>query len=469
MKTKAARILSILLTLCVVSAATSVTISADSEAAAFSDVSRGDWYYDAVIYCYEFELMNGTGGLQFSPSNTLTRAMAVTILYRFLGSPSASGLGNPFTDVPNNEWYSDAVKWMSMMGYVNGYGDSLFGLEDDVTKEQAATMLYRVADEYALEQAYTMGTIGGVPYTDLDKLSDWAYGAVVTLNDCGIFSYIPGVKFNPQASATRAEMASILYGFYAALIAEDGYSHGYNEDEGVFYSAGDMLENLLMVADHEDLMFISADPESLEYLTLEDTVEHMVDTHRGRDDERILLTPLKDGVYISIDIVNYEDFFVEDPMVENISELYVDAGETVMLFAPLRGIPNVMVTVEWGPMRAAWHNSLDSTAGEIGTEWVTGYYYEDYYGDDNSEFTEDFFHIIQNLCEETMNHFKQGMVAVWLEDYVIIEGEACWTIAIGTDHEEHFVTEFIYAVGQESKTVYRFDVLEDEWVGLPMG
>jgi len=282
----------------------------------FTDVSEDAWYYDPVEFCYNWGFMNGTGNGMFSPNDTLTRAMAATILYRLLDSPDASGLGNPFSDVPEGQWYSAAIKWMSMMDYVNGYGNGLFGPEDPVTKEQAAVMLYRIINQDDLERAYTTGTTAGVPYQDFDKLSEWAYGAVVTLNDVGIFTYIPGFIFNPQTPATRAEMASMLFGYYVCVFESD--------------------------------------------------------------------------------------------------------------------------------------------------EW---------YGDNNdgSWFAEDAFYIIENLCEETMNLLKKGMTAMWVGDYEIIGGEACWKIALGTDHEEHFVVEFVYAVGEEMGGVFRYDVLTDAWIPVNVG
>ena len=440
-KHRTGKLLCVLLTLCMILSIASVTVSADPKALNFADVKPDDWYYDAVEFCFEEGLMMGTDNDMFSPSDTLTRAMAATILYRLLGTPSADGLENPFTDVPEGEWYSDAVKWMSMMDYVNGYGNGLFGPEDNVTKEQAAAMLYRIIDERVFPPS---GFHIGIDYLDIEEVSDWAYAEVYTLNRMGIFNQIPGARFNPQTPAARAEMASMLFGFYA-VTGEDYFDN--------------VMDHLLALADLEDLMFIAADPYLWGYIDLEETVACMVDTHLAEDHERILLVPLKDGLNISVDIVESggEAFIVK----ENIAEFSADTGETVMLFAPILETPNVMVTVIWDGMSEVWVNSIYSNAGQYGTEWLTGWYDEDDY--DDFWFESKFFYVIENLCDETVNLLKKGMVAVWLNDYEVIGGEGCWKIAIGTGNEEHFAAEFIYAVGEDSGEIYRYDVITDNW------
>jgi len=95
-----------------------------------------------------------------------------------------------------------------------------------------------------------------------------------------------------------------------------------------------------------------------------------------------------------------------------------------------------------------------------------------FYGDDGwyDGYTEErVLYIIGNLCDETVNYFEQGMTALYIQDYELIDGEMCWKVALGTNHDENFVTEVIYAVEVESMQVYRYDVLDDTWVPLVMG
>ena len=100
----------------------------------FKDVTKGDWYYNAVEYVFKTKLMIGTSADEFSPSSTLTRAMIATILYRNAGEPDVSALANPFNDVGAGQWYTDAVKWAADRGIVKGYGDGNFGTDRKSTR-----------------------------------------------------------------------------------------------------------------------------------------------------------------------------------------------------------------------------------------------------------------------------------------------------------------------------------------------
>jgi len=109
-------------------------IAGAAELAAFRDVSTAAWYNDAVNYVFANKLMVGTSDTTFEPNTPLTRAMIVPILYRHAGEPDVSSLNNPFNDVPEGQWFSDAVIWASANRVVNGYGDGKFGSNDPVTR-----------------------------------------------------------------------------------------------------------------------------------------------------------------------------------------------------------------------------------------------------------------------------------------------------------------------------------------------
>ena len=87
----------------------------------FTDVATGEWYYEAVQYVYDNELMNGMSATTFEPNSTTTRGMIVTMLYRLENEPTAASAG--FTDVAAGQWYTDAVNWAAANNIVNGYGD----------------------------------------------------------------------------------------------------------------------------------------------------------------------------------------------------------------------------------------------------------------------------------------------------------------------------------------------------------
>jgi len=174
----------------------------------FTDVSKTDWYYEAVKYVYANDLMYGTSAERFGPSTILTRAMVVTILYRHAGSPNVSAIANPFNDVAAGLWYTDAVKWAANNGVVAGYGNGKFGPNDPVTKEQLAAIIYRVQ---RAEGEIPPSTGAAKNFSDATSVTSWAKEAVNTLNKQGIFSDMPGNVFGPQTASNRAEVASVLH------------------------------------------------------------------------------------------------------------------------------------------------------------------------------------------------------------------------------------------------------------------
>ena len=123
-----------------------LTVSACAAAgdAGFADVDADAWYAEAVAYCREHGLMNGTSDTTFEPESNLTRAMLVTVLYRSAGSPAVTGADN-FTDTVDGAYYADAVVWASQQSIVSGYGNGLFGTNDPVTREQMTAIFWRYA------------------------------------------------------------------------------------------------------------------------------------------------------------------------------------------------------------------------------------------------------------------------------------------------------------------------------------
>ena len=169
----------------------------------FTDIPADAWYADEVRYCYENGIFAGTSDTAFSPDDTLTRAMLVTILYRAAGSPSLDNenLGYPFSDVPGDSWYADGVYWGRTEGVVGGYGNNAFGPDDPVTREQAVTILWR----YAGSLAASSGT-----FSDSADLADWAVSAAGWAEAMGLLTGWADSSFLPQTPLTRAEAAVLL-------------------------------------------------------------------------------------------------------------------------------------------------------------------------------------------------------------------------------------------------------------------
>ena len=182
----------------------------------FADVRESDWFYDAVMYVFGKGLMVGVADDRFAPQSTLTRGMIVTILHRMAGEPDVSGLVNPFTDVPDDEWYTGAIKWGYENEIVSGYGGGRFGPNDPVTKEQLAVLIRRTQLN---SDKIPPDILMGFEWADWDSISDWAKSAVNVLTIQGILADLPRADglLNPRTPATRAEVASMLYRYLTAV------------------------------------------------------------------------------------------------------------------------------------------------------------------------------------------------------------------------------------------------------------
>lgn len=168
----------------------------------FIDVSKSDWYYDAVEYVAEQEIMDGVGNHRFAPDSDLTRAMVVTILYRMEQQPATSGKTD-FTDVEEGLWYSEAVAWAAENLIVDGYGNGKFGPNDPVTREQLAAILYRYTRLKGGDTGIYMPLGSGV------QVSDWAKTYVAWAASKGLYANDTGS--NVTATANRAEVAYAIY------------------------------------------------------------------------------------------------------------------------------------------------------------------------------------------------------------------------------------------------------------------
>ena len=203
------RVLSILLVLCMLLGVLPSTVFAASGSTSFSDVKESDWYYDAVTYVSDNELMSGTGNNMFSPLMTTTRSMIVTILYRLEGSPAVTGTST-FSDVAAGQFYTNGTIWAAQNGIVNGYDNGLFAPNDVITREQMAAILYR----YAQYKEYAVATTGDITtFTDSASVSPYAVDALKWAVGAKLLAGVGNNTLLPGGSATRAEIATILMRF----------------------------------------------------------------------------------------------------------------------------------------------------------------------------------------------------------------------------------------------------------------
>ena len=181
------------------------TAQTEEEILPFTDVKTGDWYYSAVEFVYNSNLMLGMTDTRFEPDTTLTRAMFVTVLYRSEGEENNNGRSG-FNDVDSNAWYAKAVTWAVDNGIVEGYDSNTFGPNDKITREQMAAIIYR----YAKYSGYDMSGAADLTASDANDVSDWALSAMKWALDVGIVSGMDDGRLLPQGTATRAQCASIL-------------------------------------------------------------------------------------------------------------------------------------------------------------------------------------------------------------------------------------------------------------------
>ena len=179
----------------------------------FSDVTK-NWAYPGIQYCVTHKLMGSTGGDKFAPTMTTTRAQIVQILYNLEGEPEVSGT-TPFTDL-TQDWYQDAVLWAYQTGVVAGTGDgTTFDPGLPVTREQIAVILMEYTDRILnIKRTWAPADLSGFP--DAASVSGWAKDAMADAVALGLISGASNggqTYLNPQGSATREQVATILMEF----------------------------------------------------------------------------------------------------------------------------------------------------------------------------------------------------------------------------------------------------------------
>ncbi len=180
----------------------------DKELKSFTD-AEAHWSADAVDFAVANGLMNGVSDKAFAPNSTLNRAMLVTILYRLAGSPAVADAAK-FADVAAGQWYSDAVAWAAANGIVTGKTETAFAPNDNITREQFATMLMRYCKFAGLDTAKN-ADLGA--FTDSASISAYAKDALAWANASGIITGRTATTIAPNGSATRGEAATMLMRF----------------------------------------------------------------------------------------------------------------------------------------------------------------------------------------------------------------------------------------------------------------
>ena len=170
----------------------------------YADVSANQWFYAAVQYVSENNLMNGVAENAFGPDIHTTRGMLVTILHRMEGEPQAGE--HSFTDVAEDKYYADAVAWAAENDIVNGYSDTVFAPEKAMSREEMAVVLYR----YAQYKGWDVSAQGDLSrYADSESVSAWSTEAMTWAVGAKVMDGMDG-RLAPQGDALRSQTATVL-------------------------------------------------------------------------------------------------------------------------------------------------------------------------------------------------------------------------------------------------------------------
>ena len=186
----------------------------------FTDVNNKTWFAGAVEAVYRGGVMNGMTATTFEPDTAVSRAMVATILYRLADSPAVSDdMSCPFTDVQKGDWYYNAIVWAYNEGILKGVSETLAAPNADATREQVAVLFYRY--EGNPEEEPTGAELEAIlsVYPDADQIAPWAKIGVAF---CTHFGLMQGDNngFRPQNNMTRAELAQVIVNFVLAATSQ---------------------------------------------------------------------------------------------------------------------------------------------------------------------------------------------------------------------------------------------------------
>lgn len=206
---KKQRILSALLALCIVFSLVPTALA--EKADDFTDVSRSDWYYQFVDYVTSKGYFNGVADKTFAPADNMTRAMFVTVLFRFDGAKGDRSQ-SAFTDVAPGEWYTDAINWAAANRIVDGVGNGKFAPNDPITRAQMCTMIERYLALYKKAWKVTLPETGSVSVmVDESAIPAYALAAVKQCQRHGLVNGFEDGTFRPNELSTRAQVAAVIY------------------------------------------------------------------------------------------------------------------------------------------------------------------------------------------------------------------------------------------------------------------
>ncbi len=178
----------------------------------FVDVSKSAWYYEGIDHCYQNSYISGISQNTFSPNSNITREQFVMMLANLAGVDLTlyAETDTGMSDVPAGRWYSAAIAWAVSEGYVSGVAEGVFGLGQNITREQLARLLFLYAEKQGADTDARADLSG---YTDENLISGWAYENVSWAVAKGLISGMTPTELGARGTATRAQAARIFMAY----------------------------------------------------------------------------------------------------------------------------------------------------------------------------------------------------------------------------------------------------------------
>lgn len=175
----------------------------------FVDVTITDWFVKDVSYAYKKGIMKGVSDKKFEPRKLMNRGMLASIIYRLEGAFDAE-YSNDLKDIKKGSYYEQAVGWAYKNDLMRGYGNDLFGPEDQLSREQLVSVLYRYAG-YKNYDTKVMENL--IKFKDADKVAPYALNPFKWAVEHEIIKGTEKDMLNPKAKIDRAQMAAIIHRF----------------------------------------------------------------------------------------------------------------------------------------------------------------------------------------------------------------------------------------------------------------
>ena len=238
-------------------------------APAFTDVGS-HWAKDDIAFVVNRGLFSGTSAITFSPNTPMTRGMFVTALGRLANADVSGYTKSSFTDVKNDAYYMGYIEWANKNNIVNGIGDYKFAPDQSITREQMAVIMtgYAKTIGFTLPKVHVENT-----FADNGNISAYAKEAVKQMQMAGVISGKNGNLYDPQGTATRAEVSAVLRRFVELAISSDTAQGWTMNDSGkwMYYENGKPItgkKDIDGAAYTFDQYGVTADvPKNLRYTT----------------------------------------------------------------------------------------------------------------------------------------------------------------------------------------------------------